>query len=113
MSEKVKLRREVVIAIGHYSDPDLDYTKYGVFTCILSKPTEVAIAARKSLIDQYGDSLCWDVLMEALVSGYEIEKTPQDDLKEYYDNSDDAGEQTVIRQTLKLLNIKISGVNTE
>ena len=55
-----------------------------------------------------------DLLMEALVNGYEIERTPHEELLEYYGNirGNHAGYESygVIR-TLSILGITVEGIN--
>jgi hypothetical protein len=68
----------------------------------------------------------FDELMSALVNGYEIEKSPEDKVREYYEglietkqdlSNDDytrelaAYEASGVSKTLNLLGIKIEGVN--
>ncbi len=59
-------------------------------------------------------------LMKALVNGYEVEKTPEEKVREYYLDSTDSEVYSraftfhyddAIRTTLDLLGIKIEGVN--
>lgn len=61
-----------------------------------------------------------DLLMEALVNGYEVEKTPEEEVREYYEpfsvrrqnlSSEKYAIGFAIVQTLDLLGIKIKGVN--
>jgi hypothetical protein len=62
-----------------------------------------------------------NVLLEALVIGYEVEKAPQEELREYYrniaemeDGPDDGigkGILTGVEMTLNILDINIEGIN--
>jgi hypothetical protein len=61
-----------------------------------------------------------DTLIQALYYGYEIEKSPEDKVREYYEGYETctpelagmyAGIREGVRQTLNLLGIKIEGVN--
>ncbi|MET3658460.1 hypothetical protein [Sporosarcina psychrophila] len=66
-----------------------------------------------------------DVLMQALVLGYEAEKTPKEKVREYYDRTQrktiyhpdeydrgyENGTAEGVEQTLNLLGIEIEGVN--
>lgn len=53
-----------------------------------------------------------DDLLSALVNGYEVGKTREDNLREYYSLlSDGTWEQDVVVNTLEILGIKIEGVN--
>lgn len=114
--EKVKLPRAVAKAIEHYSKPTLAYTKYGVLDCIVGESTDVALNARKALIENYDEGMCWDVLMNAIVNGYEVEVTAEDKVRDLYDNPDIHNYNPIswkmgIKVTLDALGIKIEGVN--
>jgi hypothetical protein len=62
-------------------------------------------------------------LIDALAIGYEVEKSPEDNVREYYELAKNCAEiyalkgqtfdaeQYAIRKTLDLLDIKIAGVN--
>src|SRR5690606_5330489 len=65
-----------------------------------------------------------DMLMSALINGYEIEKTPEDDLREYYEfhkkkcyvtcggeHIEHVSKVTAIKYTLSALGIAIEGIN--
>jgi hypothetical protein len=66
-----------------------------------------------------------DDFIVALVSGYEVERTPEDDVREYYETAEIAmshmltdeyrsywgGVQTGVRATLNKLRIRVKGVN--
>ncbi|MEH7521748.1 DUF1642 domain-containing protein [Bacillus sp. JJ1503] len=65
-----------------------------------------------------------DKLMTALLNGYEIEKSPDEKVREYYDELSDSNvsvysenhhrnnrERAGIRKTLDLLGIQIEGIN--
>jgi hypothetical protein len=64
-----------------------------------------------------------DTLLTALVNGYEVEKSPEDKVREYYELAKNCAEiyalkghkfdaeQYAIKKTLDLLDIKIEGVN--
>jgi len=57
-----------------------------------------------------------DLIMQALVNGYEVEKSPEEKIREYYESLNDEftyepKERDGIEQTLNLLGIKIGGVN--
>ena len=61
------------------------------------------------------NSLYTDILAAALINGYEVEKTPEEKVREYYEShggSPSAEERkAAIRETLYKLGIKIEGVN--
>jgi len=58
-----------------------------------------------------------DMLMSALINGYEVEKTPEERLREYYEEfsrlPDDyeAGVLEGVYKTLEILGITIEGIN--
>jgi hypothetical protein len=69
-----------------------------------------------------------ELFLKAILNGYEVEKTPEDNLRDYYNalrkinnnkeippsqRIDAACEQKGIEMTLKLLDIKIEGVNAQ
>lgn len=56
----------------------------------------------------------FDKFVAALVNGWEVEKTPHERIKEYYDTNANLGNTLVtagVRNTLKYLDIKIAGIN--
>lgn len=64
------------------------------------------------------DSLNWmvtDTLIKALYIGYEVEKTPEEKLVEYYKelkfNASSADIAFGITETLKILGLKVEGIN--
>lgn len=71
-----------------------------------------------------------DLLMSALVNGYEIEQSPEDKLREYYEGCREAyfvasntgnlserryqlGKTVAIKEALRILGIKIEGINAD
>jgi hypothetical protein len=77
------------------------------------------------VLDSVGNS---DILMSALVNGYEVELTPEDKLREYYGelyisaSNEDPGTRAeyeaeckaeAVLRTLEILGITIAGVNAE
>lgn len=62
-------------------------------------------------IDTYSQGK-YDDVISAIVNGYEVEKTPEELLRKYYESGDTSYHEAMgIRQTLKILGIKIEGVN--
>lgn len=63
------------------------------------------------------DTMSLEALVIALYIGYEVEETPEDKVREYYNSFSDnqSGEfgKSFVKRTLDLLNIKIVGVNHE
>lgn len=99
--EKVKVSREVAEAIerlrknGHDNNSFIEgHVKYGY-----------ELDENKCL-----NELDTETLARALLIGYEVEETPQERLKEYYDKTS-VVERIVIAETLEILNIKVKGVN--
>jgi hypothetical protein len=90
---------------------------------IISASTGGIVGERSAQIKMFVDDSPenFEVLMSALVNGYEVEQTPEEKVREYYDflrsastwNEDHAGKVRAIEKTLDLLGIKISGVNAE
>jgi hypothetical protein len=67
-------------------------------------------------------SLSFDVVMTALLHGYDVEETPEDKVREYYNSgkrgvfneewdADGYQRSLGVVETLRLLNIKIEGIN--
>lgn len=52
-----------------------------------------------------------DLLMQALVNGYTIEKSPEDKVREYYANLSRVCDKFAVKDTLDILGIKIEGVS--
>jgi hypothetical protein len=117
MSEKVKLPREVIEAIEHYSKSEFGYTKYGVLDCIVGEASSYSMKARSVLISAHGEGPCWDVLMEAIINGYEVEETPEERIKETFERFErsevgrEVGFAGGIKFSLNELGIKIEGIN--
>lgn len=112
MSEKVKLPREVAKAIGTLRGMDFKVTNHDII---------YAFAASKS--DEYPAlieyaSEHFDDLLKALVNGYEVEETPEEKVRRYYEkmishtpNSHAAQSADTVIEVLDMLDIKIKGVN--
>jgi DNA integrity scanning protein DisA with diadenylate cyclase activity len=125
MTEKIVVPSAVAEAIRHYTD--LADTKTEAFTDILSLGYE---AERSEIILRHFDH-DYDELMEALICGYEVEKSPEEKVREYYEYVKSEREslqgystleirqqsakyrttELAIENTLDLLGIKIAGVN--
>jgi DNA integrity scanning protein DisA with diadenylate cyclase activity len=119
MSEKVLVPKEVAAAIAHYVN--LADTKTEALTDILSMGYE---AARSETILRHFDGN-HDELMQALICGYEVEKSPEEKVCEFFDYLEtqyrenllnrDASKYHLAIVTLKRvlndLGIKIAGVN--
>ena len=120
---KIKLPKEVASSMKFFID-DCQFSKYAMMRIFLNG----------SKSDHCIDGAClenyavenYEVLLQALVNGYEVEETPEDKVREYFTktlskaNSLElsdlnskffAGEYKGITNTLFLLNIKIEGIN--
>jgi predicted mannosyl-3-phosphoglycerate phosphatase (HAD superfamily) len=126
MTDKVKLPREVAEAIEKIRE------KGGRNYAIIRAAIKLSEASAEEkvisdwVIKNFQDNL--DALIIALVNGYEIEKSPEDKVREYYeglietktDSLNDpytrelaAYEASAVVKTLNLLDIKIPGVNAD
>jgi hypothetical protein len=122
-ASKIAVPPAVAEAIRHYTD--LADSKHEAFTDILSLGYE---AEKSELILRYFDGN-YDELMEALICGYEVEKSPEEKVKEYWSDvmfrwSDADGESVTLERyyegshdaiitVLGILGIKIAGVNAD
>ncbi|MDR7001634.1 hypothetical protein [Neobacillus niacini] len=104
---KVTVPPSVATAIAHFVN--LADTKTEALTDILSLGYETE---QSEIILRHFDG-DYDLLMEALICGYQIEKSPEDKVREYYENLYYAAEKTCVEHTLDLLGIKIAGVNAD
>jgi DNA integrity scanning protein DisA with diadenylate cyclase activity len=120
MNAKITVPSNVATAIAHYVN--LADTKTEALTDILSMGYE---AEKSEIILRHFDGN-HDELMQALICGYEVEKSPGEKVLDYYEGLKDAedncelnghsgsqfrqGWQSV-EETLNLLGIQIFGVN--
>jgi DNA integrity scanning protein DisA with diadenylate cyclase activity len=111
--KKITVPPSVASAIAHYVT--LADTKTEALTDILSLGYE---AERSEIILRHFDGN-HDELMQALICGYEVAKqTPEDKVRDYYvylhkEVRDEYTQGTIdgVKETLKMLEIKIEGVN--
>ncbi len=111
---KVSLPRDVAEAIETLRKREL--SNYGIVGAIsgaprcLSKEEEYAIDIIHKWKEDKGVQYKYDKLLSALVNGFEIEQTPEEKVKEYYN---DCGmiQKEVVREVLNLLDMKVDGVN--
>lgn len=121
MSEKVKLPREVANAIASSELED-------VIRSIHCPNRDEANWPEEAVIFRYANISTEQTMniLKALVNGYEVEQTPEDKVRDYYNHITPDGwefkgdandpvyiERRAIRTTCILLNIKINGVNAE
>jgi DNA integrity scanning protein DisA with diadenylate cyclase activity len=111
-ASKITVPQAVANAIAHYVA--LADSKHEAFQDILSLGYE----AEKSELILRHFAHDFDELMEALICGYEVEKTPEDLVHEYYKDRRSSQEGSVasyqaaaIKKTLNILGIFIEGVN--
>lgn len=110
--EKVKLPKKVAVAI-EWQRKSVSPTNYDIIKYAITGGGNLEI--RDFAEDNF------DELLEALVNGYEVQQTPEDKVREYYekqytmrnDYEKPAQDQSyiAIETVLELLGIKISGVN--
>lgn len=115
MSEIVKLPREVAEAIERFRNIGCDNAS--IIYTFASGEDKNNIDFANYAADNF------DTLLQALVNGYEVEQTPEEKVREYYElnkpdeymNQNQFNIQAAVREgvlnTLNLLNIKIKGVN--
>lgn len=115
MSEKVKLPREVGEAISHFftTTNRIDFPVQAIMKVAMEDVRYISSPDHCDAIKEYVKS--YDnlkVLLSALVNGYEVEETPEEKIKKYYENHAMKYDSAMaIRHVLDILNIKIEGVN--
>jgi hypothetical protein len=121
-ANKVTLPREVAEAI---EDVKQYYTNADIIANIVTDRSTSAYGTKMPVLIGYArtEKRGTDTLLAALVNGYEVEKSPEELVKQYYDNRDadyrantktatqSCGECRGIIITLQLLGIEIEGVN--
>jgi hypothetical protein len=111
-SNKVKLPKDVAEAIGWYEDSAK--MRYQVMVVGFNDYYYCTPQAR---IMQAYTKEHPDLFAQAVLNGYEVEQTPEDEIRVYYQrfskgtHSYDEGYCAGVIDTLKILNIKIKGVN--
>jgi NTP pyrophosphatase (non-canonical NTP hydrolase) len=124
--EKVKLPREVAEAIREFER--CGDTRYDLMCAVLGNGNSKSATELRQYVES--DDCAFNTLIQALANGYEVEETPEDKVREYFKRLDDkakidakmSSEYSVrthetfeivgILTTLKMLNIKIEGVNS-
>jgi DNA integrity scanning protein DisA with diadenylate cyclase activity len=117
---KVTVPQSVATAIAHFVN--LADSKHEAFTDILRLGYETE---QSEIILRHFDG-DYDVLMEVLICGYEVEKSPEEKVREFYKNLTEEIRSNphnyvaqnkyqfaafVVKATLNRLGIKIEGVN--
>lgn len=106
--KKIKLPREITEAIE-----DLRVEGYTDTQIVYDVESG---KGNRTLNDYFFDVGTPDDLMQALVNGYEVEKTPEEMVREFYEslNTSEVWEpkkRDGVEQTLNILGIKIGGIN--
>lgn len=119
---KVKLPKEVAEAIETLRNPENGFSDYAIIGMLYSHTHHKELDSIQILNSHMGqDKMHPDNLITALVNGYEVEETPEDKVRAWYELFNQSENKTVfnalevqgiIEKTLNLLNIKIEGVNT-
>jgi tartrate dehydratase alpha subunit/fumarate hydratase class I-like protein len=107
MTEKVKLPRAITEGLEEFYR--CDETNRDILAAVLVNANSKASHTLRDFFCQ--DDGYFNLLLEVLVNGYEVEETPEDKVREYYNGMLNTTGPVVIRQVLSLLNIKIEGVN--
>lgn len=119
---KVTLPKEVAEGIKYYRDKGA--SNYNILHlaegAIISEPD---LTLKKWAFEGTGSP---DLLMKALVNGYEVERTPHDELREYYKELLDEyrnnptftegfqvylGKLVTLKRTIDILGITVDGIN--
>lgn len=129
MSEKVKLPREVAGAISFYENSSTCSSRYNVM--VVGFNVHDYCTTEDRIMQEYA-KVNPDLFAKAVLDGYEVEQTPEDNVREYFktlerdlrtvkyhrDSEVDLqhhamtkAEMNGIVGTLNHLNIKIEGVN--
>lgn len=109
--DKVKLPKQVAESIEKLRSHDFEVTNHDII---------YAFAASKSneypaLVEFASNDRNFDTLLKALVNGYEVEQTPEDKVREFYQdrlNAEDHSQVNGILFTLNAFGKKIEGVNS-
>lgn len=112
MSEKVKLKREVAEAIETLRTPSNGFSNYAIIGMMNDhRESMKEIVVINNHMGQ--GKMHPDDLIAALVNGYEVEETPEEKVRRYYENhAEKVGNgKTVVLNVLHLLEIQIEGVN--
>ncbi|WP_060210224.1 hypothetical protein [Sporosarcina koreensis] len=105
MTEKITVTREVAEALA---ECERNY---------ISTDITLLLHAQRGLTGKYAplQTLTIGDLAAAMINGYEVEKTPEEMVREYYGEYDgtygDIYRRRGIRTTLDMLGIKVEGVN--
>lgn len=125
---RVTLPREVAEALDSLREKG--YSNFTILSYVINEKYIAHLPEITTIVKAYErDDFSFDMLLNALVNGYEIEKSPEDKVREYYDSVlnrlyteglDDQERRYVLEseaygilRTLDLLEIKIPGVNAD
>jgi len=120
MSEKVILDRDIIQSI------EAVRRRHNTDDSVFNEIVETKVSEYHTEILRHHFRGCYSILMKALINGYTPEKTPEENVRDYYnflstearntEKSEDQrksvdDERAGLRMTLKLLGIEIEGVN--
>jgi hypothetical protein len=107
MMEKVTLPKDVAEAIEYLRS----FGKGNEF--LISAAVGNTIGERSMTIFKFatGDEGDFEILLSALVNGYEVEVTPEGQVKEYFDALDCLSSKQAVKETLTFFGIKVDGIN--
>lgn len=110
---KVTLPKEIADAMDRtFQHKTKEQISWAVFNII--KLNDANLTSDSVIIKNYFKNEDLFLLMEALVNGYEVEQTPEEKVREYFErvmNTKAPLPHIAVVATLDLLGIKISGVN--
>jgi hypothetical protein len=115
-ANKVTLPREVAEAIDYFKlNRWTNSGIYGISTNVSQSPLTDEDRIRAVAIVRYFGCMKHDLLMKALVNGYEVEKSPEDEIRDYMRElrmqREGLAKIGAILHVLNTLDIKIEGVN--
>jgi hypothetical protein len=109
MSEKVTIPREVAEAIEYWRSQGMSDASIVATAVTNGGVNKHSRALVNFVLERAGNS---GILMRALLNGYEVEQSPEERVREYYDNMLYANGDTyadIIKDTVDLIGIKIKG----
>jgi uncharacterized protein (UPF0297 family) len=84
MSDKVKLPRELAEALDSLREKG--YSNFTILSYVINEKYIAHLPEITTIVKAYErDDFSFDTLLNALVNGYEIEKSPEDKVRAYYE----------------------------
>lgn len=113
--EKVTVSKEVAEAI---EDVRQYYSKAEIIANIYNGRQGAIYGTNMPTLIEYAKHNGIETLMRALVIGYQVEQTPEERVREFYESfnaeiMEHVYARTAIRSTLALLGITIEGINAD